>query len=858
MGNEFDPYYEWLGIPPKHQPANHYRLLGIDGNEADAEVIRHAAKQRLAYLRTLQTGPRGKAANQLLNEISRAQHTLLDPAQRQAYDATLQSPSQAAPPELPPHPNGSPARRLTDRERPNDSREQERKSSRRRGRTPTTRRGSVGHEQEEVTEADVVSQRGIKRMRIMAFVLVGLAVILFVFSLRSKPLMVRTYIDQNNNQRFDAGEEEAGVGIVKYFINEQHPAGGELDRFSWPTDASGIVNLTDIQGGKIGFAAENPYQVSGNQDKPYYEAMIDDGPRFFAQVVDIPVFRTIILRGKVTSGNSHRTRDAPRSYWFIDTDGNGVFLNGAERLIATDKRGRFEIVLPDREINEKTILRVMTRRFDDRFKKPSGIPLALGDVKNGVLELAIRLERKSINYQGRVRMKPENASPEGFVVYLDKNKNSRRDASERYCRTDRRGNFKIEGAWFENWRTPSILKVEVDLDRYEIPRPMGQGSLNAKLPSITIQNANFIIDKKKIRNKRLTDNLFTTDEKRGFDAGESTVHELRDSPEDNPVAFIQGLGFSGDLPEEGSEEKPAWSFQINDELISQFNTAKRAYDKAAKKQNWGKILELEAAKKHNDAKIKDILTNAKTEAAKTRAQQKVAPYNKANTNIDAELSPLKESRDALKGSLVMAAQAVEQQQQQYQAALDDTEGVKTAATALGVSIQPLTKKQRAAWQPAIEFLAERELVRLGLKKQGRKWIPVGVLQEAAMLPQIKQFAQQNFKEYVSKKQTIVALIGQNNPANQTQIDKLQQQLDFKTRAKNYRNAKKTFDNMTKTYLEQLSSLQSQREAMEGDKANIETALGGAKKLQAVLKQYPSAAEIEKKQEFIFKLQRAVE
>ena len=273
---------------------------------------------------------------------------------------------------------------------------------------------------------------------------------------------------------------------------------GELDQFSWPTDSAGIVNFQNVETGTIGFAVDRPYVVVA-EGKGYRQVQVDNGPRFFAQAVDIPVLRTIILRGKVTSGNSHRTRDAPRSYWFIDTDGNGVFLNGAERLIATDKRGRFEIVLQGREINEKTILRVMTRSFDDRFKKPNGIPLALGDVKNGVLELAIRLERKSINYQGRVRMKPENASPEGFVVYLDKNKNSRRDANERYCRTDRRGNFQIEDAWFENWRTPSILKVEVDLDRYEIPRPTGQGSLNAKLPTITIQNANFQIIRKKKR-----------------------------------------------------------------------------------------------------------------------------------------------------------------------------------------------------------------------------------------------------------------------------------------------------------------------------------------------------------------------
>ena len=67
MSNEFNPYYEWLGIPPKYQPADHYRLLGIEQFEADPVVVEHAADQRLGFLRTLQTGVRGKIANQLLN-----------------------------------------------------------------------------------------------------------------------------------------------------------------------------------------------------------------------------------------------------------------------------------------------------------------------------------------------------------------------------------------------------------------------------------------------------------------------------------------------------------------------------------------------------------------------------------------------------------------------------------------------------------------------------------------------------------------------------------------------------------------------------------------------------------------------
>ena len=26
----FDPYHKWLGIPPKQQPPDHYRLLGVE------------------------------------------------------------------------------------------------------------------------------------------------------------------------------------------------------------------------------------------------------------------------------------------------------------------------------------------------------------------------------------------------------------------------------------------------------------------------------------------------------------------------------------------------------------------------------------------------------------------------------------------------------------------------------------------------------------------------------------------------------------------------------------------------------------------------------------------------------------
>ena len=39
MSNPFDPYHQWLGIPPKKQPPNHYTLLGLDAFESNPDVI---------------------------------------------------------------------------------------------------------------------------------------------------------------------------------------------------------------------------------------------------------------------------------------------------------------------------------------------------------------------------------------------------------------------------------------------------------------------------------------------------------------------------------------------------------------------------------------------------------------------------------------------------------------------------------------------------------------------------------------------------------------------------------------------------------------------------------------------------
>jgi len=88
----FDPYYEWLGIPPDEQPADHYRLLGIRRFERNPIVIDNAAERQMLLLKSLHSGPRGDLTQRLMNEVSAARICLLDPRKRAAYDARLGRP----------------------------------------------------------------------------------------------------------------------------------------------------------------------------------------------------------------------------------------------------------------------------------------------------------------------------------------------------------------------------------------------------------------------------------------------------------------------------------------------------------------------------------------------------------------------------------------------------------------------------------------------------------------------------------------------------------------------------------------------------------------------------------------------
>src|SRR3972149_2935783 len=89
MAGDFDPYYKWLGIPPKDQPPHYYRLLGLELFEADPEVIALAAEQRVLHVRSFQSGQYALLSQKMQKKIEAAKKYLLDPAKQAEYDISL-------------------------------------------------------------------------------------------------------------------------------------------------------------------------------------------------------------------------------------------------------------------------------------------------------------------------------------------------------------------------------------------------------------------------------------------------------------------------------------------------------------------------------------------------------------------------------------------------------------------------------------------------------------------------------------------------------------------------------------------------------------------------------------------------
>ena len=97
---DFDPYHEWLGIPPEEQPANHYRLLGLELFEEDRDVIESVSLEQIAHIRTFAIGANSEQSQLLLNELSAARLTLLNAVQKADYDQELRQQLNISPPPI--------------------------------------------------------------------------------------------------------------------------------------------------------------------------------------------------------------------------------------------------------------------------------------------------------------------------------------------------------------------------------------------------------------------------------------------------------------------------------------------------------------------------------------------------------------------------------------------------------------------------------------------------------------------------------------------------------------------------------------------------------------------------------------
>ncbi|MGL4465421.1 MAG: hypothetical protein ACRC1K_24995, partial [Planctomycetia bacterium] len=85
----FDPYRDWLGIPPDEQPPTLYRLLGVADFVDDPAAIHKATLLRTQTLRRHQAGKHSDESQRLLNEVSAARVLLLDPTRKAEYDLKL-------------------------------------------------------------------------------------------------------------------------------------------------------------------------------------------------------------------------------------------------------------------------------------------------------------------------------------------------------------------------------------------------------------------------------------------------------------------------------------------------------------------------------------------------------------------------------------------------------------------------------------------------------------------------------------------------------------------------------------------------------------------------------------------------
>jgi hypothetical protein len=78
----------WLGLPPGEWPPDHYRLLGLEPGEDNAELIEQRVHQRLDAVRRYQM-MHPEPATEAMNRLAQAFVCLMEPASKRAYDTDV-------------------------------------------------------------------------------------------------------------------------------------------------------------------------------------------------------------------------------------------------------------------------------------------------------------------------------------------------------------------------------------------------------------------------------------------------------------------------------------------------------------------------------------------------------------------------------------------------------------------------------------------------------------------------------------------------------------------------------------------------------------------------------------------------
>ena len=578
-------------------------------------------------------------------------------------------------------------------------------------------------------------------------------------------MIVRTYDDQNDNQVYDPGEEVEKVHVVKFFIDKE-----KIEDYSYETDKAGQVTLTGISKGPIGFIVDPPYEFSSADNKLYYEASVDTGPRFFSQVVDIPVRKrarpvaglspqaappntnvaqeinqsdaptdensssvNFTLHGHIFTLDEEGAPQGWKAPWYIDLDGNEIRLKGKEPLLTLNPHGRYEIIVPIEEINDETVLRPLI--LPDDYEDPGGIALSLDDIRDGELIIATEMKRKPISYQGMLSVEPEGELPEGFVIYVDKNQNAQRDEGETHMKIGATGEFEIEEEWFEDYAKPTILRVEAP-EKYEIPVPTGRGKQNINLPVITFNDANFKTAKKK--------NVINdpTDESQA----EEEIVSIPDFKED-PEQYLTYLGYHPLL-----DDNKTWRLYDPDAAIG-FTKAKAAYVKARKQKKWDARLQdlsavinarqVEADRYGVDAgkkSKKGPQAKAEAKAKQTAILTQIGKWQEEQGKIQAEkerfLSDIRDNLSTLTSN-----------SQNYQRVEAD-ENCEKAAQAAGIELMSVPDKHKKTWETANRFDAELALEeKFGLTAIGKVKNKTWSLQSLATIKSKEQQFNQIYTQF---------------------------------------------------------------------------------------------------------------